>query len=80
MSIGIGIAGYLLLWWVLLFAVLPLGVKSQREMNDVIPGSEPGAPVRPQLWRKALTTSIVAAFAWAVIYMMFRLGLARLWT
>ncbi len=60
MSIGGAIATYFVVWWTMLFAVLPFGVKSQVEDGSVVPGSEPGAPANPMLFKKAIITSIVA--------------------
>jgi predicted secreted protein len=60
-----GIAVYVTLWWLVLFAVLPWGV--QRAEN-LPPGAEPGAPARPRLLLKAIVTSLVAALLWAVVY------------
>lgn len=57
------VALYFVLWWTLLFAVLPFGVRSQHEAEEIVPGSDPGAPVTPRLLRKAFTTSVVAAVA-----------------
>ncbi len=51
MGIVGGIVTFLIIWWTVLFAVLPLGVRSQAENGEVARGSEPGAPVRPELWR-----------------------------
>lgn len=45
MSISSGIAIYFLIWWTALFVVLPWGVRSQVDTGEVVPGSEPGAPV-----------------------------------
>jgi len=59
---------YAIAWWLSLFAVLPLGVKSQEESGAVTPGTEPGAPVAPRLGRKVLITSIVAFPVAAAIY------------
>lgn len=67
MTIASAIVIYVLIWWVTLFAVLPWGVRGQAEENDVIPGSEPGAPISTKLGRKALQTTIVATFIWAII-------------
>ena len=36
---------YFILWWVVLFAVLPFGVRSQDESGEVEAGTDPGAPV-----------------------------------
>ena len=55
------IAVYLVVWWIILFAVLPWGVRSQEEEGEAVLGTMPGAPARPMLVRKAIATSIVAA-------------------
>jgi predicted secreted protein len=61
MSWATGVMVYLVIWWTILFAVLPLGV---RRVENPGPGQDPGAPERPQLLRKAMITSIVAALLW----------------
>lgn len=65
------IAVYFVVWWTLLFAVLPFGVRTQEEEGEVVFGSSPSAPARPQLVKKAIVTSIVSAIAvfllWASI-------------
>jgi predicted secreted protein len=60
MTIGGAIATYFVIWWITLFAILPFGVKSQIEDGTVVPGSEPGAPARPMLLKKAIATTIVS--------------------
>lgn len=65
MSWATGVMVYLVIWWTILFAVLPLGV---RKVERPGPGQDPGAPERPQLLRKAVITSIVAAVIWIVFY------------
>ena len=52
------IAIFFTIWWVLLFAVLPFGVRSQHETAEIVPGSDPGAPVAPRL----LATSLLNTF------------------
>ena len=52
---------YFVVWWIGLFAVLPFGVRSQAEEEDVVAGSEPGAPSAPALREKAIWTSLLAA-------------------
>ena len=40
---------YLTIWWTVLFAVLPLGVRSHAEEGIAVPGGgDPGSPVEPQ--------------------------------
>ena len=55
------IALYFIVWWVSLFAVLPLGVQNAEEAGQAHDGvSDPGAPVQPRLLLKAGITSIIA--------------------
>ena len=57
----IAIAGiYFVVWWLVLFAVLPFGMHTQDEDGEVVLGSARSAPVRPNLIKKAIATTIVA--------------------
>ena len=67
MSWATGVMVYLVIWWTILFAVLPLGV---RRVENPGKGQERGAPERPQLLRKAIITSIVAAVLWIAFYFL----------
>jgi len=71
MPLPTAIATYFLIWWIVLFAVLPWGVRSQHEGGAMTPGTDPGAPIIPRLARKLVWTTIVAGivfFAWYVVY------------
>ncbi len=57
---------YFIIWWVVLFAVLPWGVRSQAESGEVVPGSDPGAPAIPHLWAKLVWTTVVATVVFAL--------------
>ncbi len=61
---------YILIWWVTLFAVLPLGVRGQAEDNRVVKGSEPGAPVKADIKKKFLITTIASFFLFGIAYLM----------
>ena len=63
---------YLVIWWTILFAVLPLGV---RRVENPGRGEDPGAPERPNLVRKAVITSIVAAILWLGFYFLHQADL-----
>lgn len=67
MSWATGVMVYLVIWWTILFAVLPLGV---RRVENPGKGEERGAPERPQLARKAIITSIVAGVLWIAFYFL----------
>jgi Predicted secreted protein len=64
-----GIMVYLVIWWIALFMVLPLGV---RRVENPGRGEERGAPERPDLVRKAIITTIVAAVLWMAFYGLYQ--------
>ena len=61
MSLVSLIAIYFVVWWVILFAILPFGVRTQEEEGNIVLGTAHSAPSRPMLIRKAIATSIAAA-------------------
>ena len=49
MSVPFAIAIYVVIWWTVLFAILPIGVRTQGEDGLVVPGTPASAPTRPRL-------------------------------
>jgi predicted secreted protein len=71
MRLTSAIAIYFIIWWTVLFTVLPLGVRNAHEAGEEIEsGHEPGAPVDPQLVRKALITTVVSTVVFALVYVI----------
>jgi predicted secreted protein len=62
-----GIIVYLLVWWTVLFAVLPFGTRPDPD-GDPAAGGWRGAPERPLLLRKLIATTLVSAVVWLGIY------------
>jgi predicted secreted protein len=52
---------YFVVWWIVLFAVLPWGMRTQEEEGEVTLGTPASAPVNLRLGRKAMWTTIVSA-------------------
>jgi predicted secreted protein len=71
MPITTGLAIFFLIWWIVLFAVLPFGIRSQHEDGDIVPGTDPGAPAIPKLRQKLLWTTLVSAAVFAVCYVVY---------
>jgi predicted secreted protein len=71
MSLWAGLAVYFVIWWTVLFCVLPLDVRSQAETGQIVSGTEPGAPVAPGLARKAILTTIASAVVFVVVYVLW---------
>ena len=69
-------AVYFIVWWMTLFAVLPFGLKTQAEAQEVVPGTVESAPARFRGGRVVLMTTIVSALLYGVWYILsVRLGL-----
>ena len=60
---------FFIVWWIVLFAVLPWGIRTQQEDGDIVLGTTHSAPSRPQLVRKALATTAVAAVIVGLIWL-----------
>ena len=52
-----GVMAYVIIWWLVLFTVLPWGV---RVPDDPEPGHATSAPEKPMMGRKALVTTAIA--------------------
>ncbi|MDX3929056.1 MAG: DUF1467 family protein [Shinella sp.] len=63
-------AVYFIVWWITLFAVLPFGLRTQAEENDVVPGSVESAPAKFRALRVVATTTIVSAVIYFCWYMV----------
>jgi len=68
MGIAGSIVTFLILWWLILFMTLPLGVQTQAEADDIEPGTAPSAPTEPKLIRKMLLTTAITAVVWGALY------------
>jgi predicted secreted protein len=68
MTIVLALALYFMVWWLVLFAVLPFGVVTQDESADVVPGTPGSAPSRFN-WRKVfLINTVLATLAFALVW------------
>ena len=68
MSLVSGIAIYVVIWWLVLFVVLPWGIKSQQEAGIEDDMADVAAPANPALLKKAIATTIVAGIVFGIFY------------
>ena len=61
---------YILIWWVMLFAVLPFGTRGS-DVPDPVTGWR-GAPARPYLGRKVIATTLLAGVVWGGAYAVIK--------
>lgn len=62
-----GIAVYIVIWWLVIFMVLPWGVQPI-EQGDVEKGHAASAPLRPRILRKVAITTVISAVLWLIAY------------
>jgi predicted secreted protein len=62
-----GLVLYVIFWCVVLFAVLPWGV---RPLEPSDPGYGTGAPANPRLVKKMIATTLITAAIWLIIYLI----------
>ncbi|MEM1160212.1 MAG: DUF1467 family protein [Pseudomonadota bacterium] len=59
------------IWAVVFFMVLPVGMVSQADDGDVVPGTPASAPANAQILRKMAWTTVIAIvvflIAWSII-------------
>ncbi len=75
MDIVTGIVVFVIIWWLVLFTILPWGIRSQTENEietgeEIEPGTEPGAPVSHHLGYKILITTGITIILWLVARMV----------
>ena len=62
MDLTFTVSVFFVVWWTVLFAVLPLGARSHHDAGIPVPGGgDPGSPVNPNLKRKFITTTWISA-------------------
>ena len=68
MSVTSALVLFAVLWFLILLMILPLGVRSQQEAGEIVPGTPPGAPAGNFLRRKLIWTTALAALAFSGIW------------
>ena len=79
MGITGSIIVYVMIWWIVFFSILPVGIKSNKEVfKDNIGGIDPGAPKNPKIAKKFLITTIITSLLFIVIYYLVNNGFLNL--
>ena len=70
---------YVMIWWIIFFSVLPIGIQSNKEIyKEKIGGNDPGAPKNPRIVQKFLFTTLITSIIFAVIYYLVKIDLLNL--
>lgn len=64
-----GLATYAIIWWLVIFMVLPWGVR-RIDPDDLGKGEDPGAPEKPRMLMKIAVTTVVSGFVFGLVYLV----------
>ncbi|HKA99855.1 MAG TPA: DUF1467 family protein [Methyloceanibacter sp.] len=69
MTLGFAAAIYFIIWWIVLFAMLPIGVRTSEEAGEkASPGTAESAPHMPNLLPKMVATTVLSTIIFAALY------------
>lgn len=66
------LAVFFVVWWLVLFAVLPFSLRTQDEDGEVTLGTPASAPKGPHVLRAMLRTTLVTAIILAIYLVLTR--------
>ena len=79
MGITGSIIVYVLIWWMIFFSILPMGIQSNKEkFKEKIEGIDPGAPNNPKIGKKFLITTILTSIIFLLIYYLVKFNFLNL--
>ena len=71
MTVAFAIAIYVVIWWTVLFAMLPIGVRTSEEAGEkASAGTAESAPHLPNLLPKMVATTVVSSIVFAALYVI----------
>ncbi len=74
MTITGAIVLFAVLWFLALYMILPLFVRSQEEAGEVEPGTSAGAPDQPLMKKKLIWATIAATVMWIIAFTIIESG------
>lgn len=61
---------FFVFWWLILFATLPLGLRTQEEEGDITLGTIASAPRTPRMWRTIGLTTVITCVVMGALYVV----------
>ena len=68
-----GLAVYIIIWWLVIFMVLPWGVR-RIDPADLGAGEAPGAPEKPRMVMKVAITTVISGVIFGFVYLVIVSG------
>ena len=61
---------YIILWWVIFFAILPIDVERVKTLK--IDGEDPGSPENPKMIKKFVFCTVITTVLFMIIYLLMK--------
>jgi predicted secreted protein len=67
MTITAALVLFAVIWFMTLLIVLPIRIKTQGDLGDIVPGTHAGAPEEHHMKKKMWITTGISIILWAII-------------
>ena len=67
MSVVSALVLFWVIWFLALLVALPIGLTTQDEAGEVVPGTPASAPVEPMIRRKMIWVTVATILIWAAV-------------
>ena len=61
---------YIIIWWVVFFAILPIDVNRAKIIR--VEGEDPGSPENPKMFKKFLYCTGITSVIFSIIYLLIK--------
>ena len=61
---------YIIIWWIIFFAILPIDVNRVKTVK--IEGEDPGSPENPKIFKKFIYCTGITSVIFVIIYLLMK--------
>ena len=61
---------YIIIWWIVFFAILPIDVERKKLIK--IEGEDPGSPENPKMVKKFIYCTVITTILFIMIYLLMK--------
>ena len=59
---------YIIIWWIIFFAILPIDVERKKIVK--VDGEDPGSPENPKMLKKFIYCTVISTLLFVIIYLL----------
>ena len=61
---------YIIIWWIVFFAILPIDVNRAKTVK--IDGEDPGSPENPKILKKFIYCTVITTIIFTIIFLLIK--------